>query len=206
MPHPPRTPPLAQIGDWHDDLVALHAQMAPNFARPEVRDRVGRYLVGLLGSVERRDGWHLAEQMGETSPDGVQRVLRTARWDVDVVRDDLRTHVLTPLGHPDAVLVIDETGFLKKGTTSVGVAPQYSGTAGRIENCQSGVFLAYAAPRPVQAIPDPGFLPVAPPQPISWGRNFQGIPGLSTTRMSVRAVRGRPSLSLGGGNGATIAH
>jgi SRSO17 transposase len=145
--HPPRTSPLAQIGDWYDDLAALHAQIAPHFARPEGRDRVGRYLVGLLGSVERRNGWHLAEQMGEASPDGVQRLLRTARWDVDVVRDELRTYVVTHLGHPDAVLVIDETGFLKKGTKSVGVARQYSGTAGRIENCQIGVFLAYAAPR-----------------------------------------------------------
>jgi len=144
--HPEPTS-LAQIGDWHDELAALHARIAPRFTRPEVRSRVGHYLAGLLGPVERRNGWQVAEQIGERSPDGVQRLLRTARWDADVVRDDLRAYVVAHLGHPDAVLVIDETGFLKKGTKSAGVARQYSGTAGRIENCQIGVFLAYAAPR-----------------------------------------------------------
>ncbi len=146
MIHPEPTS-LAQIGDWHDELAALHARIAPRFTRPEVRSRVGHYLAGLLGPVERRNGWQVAEQIGERSPDGVQRLLRTARWDADVVRDDLRAYVVAHLGHPDAVLVIDETGFLKKGTKSAGVARQYSGTAGRIENCQIGVFLAYAAPR-----------------------------------------------------------
>jgi len=136
-----------QINDWHDDLTALHERIAPRFARPEVRSRVGRYLAGLLGPVERRNGWHLAELLGERTPDGVQRLLRTARWDAEAVRDDLRAYVVEHLGEPEAVLVIDETGFLKKGTKSVGVARQYSGTAGRIENCQIGVFLAYAAPR-----------------------------------------------------------
>ncbi len=139
--------PLAQIGDWHDDLAMLHARIAPRFARPEVRARVGRYLAGLLGPVERRNGWQLAEQIGERTPDGVQRLLRTACWDAEAVRDDLRAYVVEHLGDRNAVLVIDETGFLKKGTKSVGVARQYSGTAGRIENCQIGVFLAYAAPR-----------------------------------------------------------
>jgi len=139
--------PLAQIGAWPDDLTALHERIAPRFVRPEVRDRAGRYLAGLLGPVARRNGWHLAEQIGERTPDGVQRLLRTARWDAEAVRDDLRAYVVEHLGDPDAVLVIDETGFLKKGTKSAGVARQYSGTAGRIENCQIGVFLAYAAPR-----------------------------------------------------------
>ncbi len=125
----------------------MHARIAPRFARPEVRDRAGRYLAGLLGPVERRNGWRLAEQIGERTPDGVQRLLRTARWDAEAVRDDLRAYVVEHLGDGDAVLVIDETGFLKKGTKSVGVARQYSGTAGRIENCQIGVFLAYAAPQ-----------------------------------------------------------
>ena len=146
MIHPEPTP-LAQIGDWHDELAALHARIASRFARPEVRDRAGRYLAGLLGPVARRNGWQLAEQLGERTPDGVQRLLRTARWDAEAVRDDLRTYVVAQLGDAAAVLVIDETGFLKKGTKSAGVARQYSGTAGRIENCQIGVFLAYAAPR-----------------------------------------------------------
>jgi SRSO17 transposase len=136
---------LMQIATWQDDLTALQTRIAPRFGRAEVRARAGRFLAGLLASVERRNGWQLAEALGERSPDGVQRLLRTARWDADAVRDDLQSYVIEQLGDPDAVLVIDETGFLKKGTKSAGVARQYSGTAGRIENCQIGVFLAYAS-------------------------------------------------------------
>jgi SRSO17 transposase len=142
---PHEDPHLAQIATWQDDLEALHARIAPHFARLEVRARVGKFLGGLLEPVERRNGWQMAEALGERSPDGVQRLLRTARWDADAVRDDLRAYVVEHLGDPQAVLVIDETGFLKKGTKSVGVARQYSGTAGRIENCQIGVFLGYAS-------------------------------------------------------------
>ena len=138
---------LAQITRWDEELAALHRRIAPRFVRPEVRARVGGYLTGLLSPVERRNGWQLAEQLGERNPDGVQRLLRTARWNADAVRDDLRSYVIEHLGDEQAVLVIDETGFLKKGSKSVGVARQYSGTAGRIENCQIGVFLAYASPR-----------------------------------------------------------
>jgi SRSO17 transposase len=111
-----------------------------------VRARAERFQAGFLAPVERRNGWQLAEVLGEHGPDGVQRLLRTARWDAEAVRDDLRAYVVERLGDPDAVLVLDETGFLKKGSKSVGVARQYSGTAGRIENCQIGVFLAYASP------------------------------------------------------------
>src|SRR5436853_872618 len=138
---------LAQIAAWQDDLVALHARIARHFPRPEVRERAGRFLAGLLDPVERRNGWQLAEALGERSPDGVQRLLRTARWDAEAVRDDLRAYVIEHLGDPEAILVLDETGFLKKGTKSVGVARQYSGTAGRIENCQIGVFVGYASPK-----------------------------------------------------------
>ena len=138
---------ITQITTWHDELTALQERVAPHFRRPEVRTRAGRYLAGLLAPVERRNGWQLAEALGERSPDGVQRLLRTARWDADAVRDDLHAYVVEHLGDAEAVLVIDETGFLKKGSKSVGVARQYSGTAGRIENCQIGVFLAYASPR-----------------------------------------------------------
>jgi SRSO17 transposase len=95
--------------------------------------------------VERKNGWQLAEHAGEHTPDGMQRLLNHARWDPDEVRDDLRGYIVEHLGDPGAVLVIDETGFLKKGTKSAGVQRQYSGTAGRIENCQLGVFLAYAS-------------------------------------------------------------
>jgi SRSO17 transposase len=112
-----------------------------------VRARVRAYLAGLLSRVERKNGWQVAEQLGESGPQGVQRLLNRAHWDADAVRDDLRVYVVEHLGDPDAVLVVDETGFLKKGTKSVGVKRQYSGTAGRIENSQVGVFLAYAAPR-----------------------------------------------------------
>ncbi len=137
---------VAQIAGWQDDLAALHARIAPRFRRPEVRARAGRYLAGLLAGVARKNGWQLAEQSGERAPDGVQRLLRTARWDADAVRDDLRDYVVKHLGDPGAILVVDETGFLKKGPKSAGVQRQYSGTAGRIENCQIGVFLAYTAP------------------------------------------------------------
>ncbi|MCA1668174.1 MAG: IS701 family transposase [Thermomicrobia bacterium] len=127
------------------DLDALHAAIAPRFRRPEVRARARRYLDGLLARVERKNGWQLAEALGERTPDGVQRLLNAARWDADTVRDDLREYVVAQLGDTDAVLVVDETGFLKKGMKSAGVARQYSGTAGRIENCQIGVFLSYAS-------------------------------------------------------------
>lgn len=103
------------------------------------------YLKGLLSPIERKNSWQLAEQAGDSNPDGVQRLLATYDWDADLVRDDLRWYVVEHLGHPEGVLVVDETGFLKKGTKSVGVKRQYSGTAGRIENCQIGVFLAYAS-------------------------------------------------------------
>src|SRR5918911_1091558 len=110
----------------------------------EPRRRALAYLRGLTSPVERKNGWQLAEPAGEGTPDGMQRLLATADWDADAVRDDLRAYVVEHLGDPAAVLVIDETGFVKKGTKSVGVQRQYSGTAGRIENCQIGVFLGYA--------------------------------------------------------------
>lgn len=129
------------------ELHAVCERIARHFARPEVRARLPRYLTGLLSPVERRNAWQIAEQIGESDADGVQRLMNAARWDADAVRDDLRAYVVEHLGDPQAVLVVDETGFLKKGRKSVGVQRQYSGTAGRIENCQIGVFLAYASPR-----------------------------------------------------------
>ena len=95
--------------------------------------------------MERKNGWQLAEAAGDRTPDGVQEFLSRVRWDADAVRDDLRAYVGEHLGDRGAVLVLDETGFLKKGDKSAGVQRQYSGTAGRIENCQIGVFLAYAS-------------------------------------------------------------
>jgi len=136
---------VAEVQAWAAGLDEVHARIAARFARSEPRDRVAAYVRGLLAPVERKNSWTLAEQAGEATPDGMQRLLATADWDPDAVRDDVRDYVVEHLGDPGAVLVVDETGFLKKGTKSAGVARQYSGTAGRVENCQVGVFLAYAA-------------------------------------------------------------
>jgi SRSO17 transposase len=135
--------PIAVHG-WAAALGVLAERIGRRFARAEPRQRVLAYLQGLLSPVERKNGWQLAEAAGEASPAAVQHLLGRAVWDADAVRDDLRAYVVEHLGDPGAVLVVDETGFPKKGTKSVGVQRQYSGTAGRIENCQLGVFLAYA--------------------------------------------------------------
>jgi SRSO17 transposase len=133
------------VRDWGQQLDAVARRIGARFARSETRDRVRAYLVGLLAPVQRKNSWQLAEQIGEDAPYGVQHLLGRADWDPDEVRDDLRAYVVGSLGDPDAVLILDETGFLKKGTHSAGVARQYTGTAGRIENAQVGVFLAYAS-------------------------------------------------------------
>ena len=130
---------------WADEFGALLGRLGPRFGRVEPRRRAAAYLKGLLAPVERKNGWQLAEVAGDRTPDGVQEFLSRVRWDADAVRDDLRAYVVDHLGDPGAVLVLDETGFLKKGDKSAGVQRQYSGTAGRIENCQIGVFLAYAS-------------------------------------------------------------
>lgn len=122
------------------------AQIAGRFARREVRLRARRCLDGLLSGLERKNGWSLAEHAGEATPHGMQRLFSTAVWDVDGTRDDIRDYVTGHLGHPDGVLIGDDTGFEKKGTRSAGVQRQYTGTAGKITNCQIGVFLGYATP------------------------------------------------------------
>jgi SRSO17 transposase len=136
---------LVEVEGWAAEFERLCGQIGPRFVRPEVRRRAAGFLRGLLGGVDRKNGWQLAEHASEMTPDGMQRLLTTARWDPDALRDDVRGSVVEQLGEPDGVLVVDETGFLKKGTKSAGVQRQYSGTAGRIENCQVGVFLAYAS-------------------------------------------------------------
>ena len=135
------------VQGWGAELDRLHARLRPHFGRAESRRRVRAYVVGLLSPVERKNGWQLAEQAGEATPYAMQRLLAGARWDADAVRDDLRAYVVAQLADPAAVLIVDETGFLKKGVKSVGVQRQSSGTAGRVENCQVGVFLAYATPQ-----------------------------------------------------------
>jgi SRSO17 transposase len=127
------------------ELDCVHERIVGRFWRAEPRARVREYVSGLVAGLERKNGWTLAERAGEVSPDGMQRLLRRADWDIDGVRDDVRDYVLGHLGHPEGVLIADETGFLKKGIRSAGVQRQYSGTAGRTENCQIGVFLAYAS-------------------------------------------------------------
>jgi SRSO17 transposase len=138
---------IEEVQAWAAGLQALHARIAGRFIRAEPRRRALAYLRGLLGKATRKNGWQLAEHAGERTPDGMQRLLSTADWDPDLVRDDLRGYVVKHLGDVGAVLVVDETGFPKKGTTSVGVQRQYSGTAGKVDNCQLGVFLAYASPK-----------------------------------------------------------
>lgn len=124
----------------------VQARIGGAFHRSEMRERARRYLAGLLGPVERRNSWQVAEALGEPGPQGIQRLFTDAGWDAEAVRDALRTYVVAHLGEEaSGVLVVDETGFLKKGTKSAGVARQYSGTAGRRENQQIGVFLLYAS-------------------------------------------------------------
>ena len=139
---------VSEVEAWAAGLAEVHARIAPRFARSEPRERALAYVRGLLAPLEKKNSWTLAERAGEAIPDGMQRLLAMADWDPDEVRDDVRDYVVEHLapgaGDPAAVLVVDETGFLKKGTKSAGVARMYSGTAGRIENCQIGVFLGYA--------------------------------------------------------------
>jgi SRSO17 transposase len=130
-----------------NELKGLHSRIALRFGRREVRQRAACYLAELVGSVERRTGRQMAGQIGEERPDGVQRLLRSSRWDADAVRDDLREYVLEHLGEPSGVLVPLEIGFPKKGPKSVGVARQPNPTSRREENCQVGLFLAYASRR-----------------------------------------------------------
>jgi SRSO17 transposase len=128
---------------WVQSLVELHARIAPRFARPEPRRRALAYLQGILSDTARKNGWQLAEHAGEVCPDGMQRLLSSAIWDTDGVRDDLCHYVLEQLGSQGAVIAIDETSFLKCGKKSAGVGLQYCGTTGQVENCQVGVFLSY---------------------------------------------------------------
>lgn len=130
---------------WTTVFSELGQRIKHSFVRPESHSRALTYMQGLMSSVERKNGWQVAEVMGEATPYAIQHLLDRAKWDCDEVRDELRAYVVETLATPNAVLVVDETGFLKKGTKSVGVQRQYSGTAGRIENCQIGVFLTYSS-------------------------------------------------------------
>ena len=133
-----------EVESWAAQLEEVHTRIAYRFTRAEPRQRVLAYLKGLLSNCERKNGWQMAELMREMTPDGMQRLLSSAKWDVNGVRDDLQSYIVEHLGDSSAIGVLDETGFLKQGKKSVGVKRQYSGTAGRVENCQIGVFLGYA--------------------------------------------------------------
>jgi SRSO17 transposase len=135
------------IRGWKDELMRAHQRMGDLFARSEVRDRSLAYLEGLLSGCERKNGWQVVESVGDGAPYGMQYLLGRARWDADALQARLSEYVQDKLGSPDAVLILDETGFLKKGRHSAGVQRQSSGTAGRIENSQIGVFLGYAGRR-----------------------------------------------------------
>src|SRR5918995_496236 len=150
------------VGKWSKAFGELHRRIGHRFCRSEARERVRRYLLGLLGRVERKNGWQMAEAIGEHDPQGVQRLLNSARRDADEVRDDLREYVVEHLAdEAGGVLIVDETGFLKKGHKSVGVARQYTGTAGDTVNCQVGVFLAYSSEKGAAFLDRALFLPRA---------------------------------------------
>ncbi len=130
---------------WEQELTAFKSQLSAAFNRAELRRPASAFIDGLLSGVARKTGWQLAEQAGLERPYRLQSLLGRSSWQADRLRDMVRADVLATLGDAGGVLVVDETGFLKKGTHSVGVARQYSGTAGRVENCQVGVFVAYAS-------------------------------------------------------------
>jgi SRSO17 transposase len=138
---------LHDVIRWGAELRTLHARLAPYFARPEPYHRCLLYLQGILSDVARKNGWQLAEQAGESRPDGMQRLLSHAVWDENGVRDEVRSYVLTHLSDPYAVVAIDETSFPKRGKQSAGVAHQYCGSTKQVENCQVGVFLSYISSR-----------------------------------------------------------
>lgn len=130
---------------WDKELTALKARVGRVLRRRELRETGAAFLDGLLSGIERKTGWLMAEQSGAERPYRMQSLLGRSQWDADRLRDEVRAYVVELLGDADGVLIVDETGFVKKGDRSAGVARQYSGTAGRIENCQIGVFLAYAS-------------------------------------------------------------
>ena len=139
---------FVQLGTgWVDYLYCLLMHVTCQFGRHEMQERVLEYFIGLLHPLERKNGWQLAEAADHPTPYNMQYLIDRACWDADLLRDDVTDYVVEELGEPDGVLAVDETGFLKKGGHSVGVKRQYSGTAGRVENCQVGVFLSYASGR-----------------------------------------------------------
>jgi hypothetical protein len=138
---------IEQAGVWQSELDSLLLRLGERFQRRELRLRMHDYVRGLLGPVSRKNGWQLAEYAGHATSHGLQRLPAGSTWDADAMRDDVRDFVAKRLGEPNGVLIIDNTGFIKKGVTSAGVARQYTGASGKVDNCQIGVFAAYASCR-----------------------------------------------------------
>src|SRR5258708_20807265 len=169
--HPavPATPPpavpapavelVAALAAAAEEVPVVAQRLAPRFARSEARRHAQAYLWGLLSPVERKNGWQLAEVMGDRTADAMQHVLGRADWDPDAVRDDLRAYVVEHFGDAQAILVLDETAVVKKGAASAGVAKQYAGSVGKLENAQVGVFLAYASLQGVALLDRALYLP-----------------------------------------------
>ncbi len=134
---------ITEVGCRADELDSVFARVAGRFTRADLRWRMRDYVRGLLGGATRKNGRQFAEWAGHRTPDGFQRLLNSSVWDADALRDDVRAYVAERLG-PNGVLIIDDTGFIKKGTTSAGVGRQCTGTSGKIDNYQVGVFAAYA--------------------------------------------------------------
>jgi SRSO17 transposase len=136
---------LEDLDQWADSFAAFHARFGGLFARRETRDQAAKYLRGLLAPIERKNAWQVAEAVGDATPDRTQRLLYRVDWDAEAARDILQDFVSETFGDPEGIGVVDETGILKKGTGSVGVQRQYSGTAGKVENCQIATVLSYAS-------------------------------------------------------------
>jgi len=145
--HSPFLTTLSDVIRWHSSLVQLHARLASYFARPEPYQRLLRFVQAILSSVERKNGWRVAEHAREATPYGMQRLLSQAVWDEEGVRDEVRSFALEQLGTSQAIVAIDETSFPKRGKHSAGVKKQYCGTTGQVQNCQVGVFLSYITTR-----------------------------------------------------------
>ena len=139
---------------WSESFNEMFMQVAGAFSNARVRRHGRAYVLGLLSQAERKNSWSLAEFAGDASPDGMQRLLNFSPWEEDAARDAVARYVVRAMGDPAAVLAVDETGFLKKGRMSAGVARMYTGTAGRVENCQVGVFAAYVTPDGGRALID----------------------------------------------------
>src|SRR5438105_8908171 len=181
-----------------DELERALAGLRPRFRRSRAHAHAAAYARGLVAEVERKNGWQLAEWAGDAHPRSIERVLDRSVWDADAVVADVRALVVGRLGDPSGVLVVDETGFLKKGARSCGVARQYSGTAGRVENCQVGVFLGYASATGRAAVDRALYLP------RDWAddphrRGAAGVPAETAFRTKPQLARGMVARALDAG-------